>query len=229
MVMQNFKKIIASFVTLITLLALTPVAANAEWQKKGTYWAYTESGTLKTGWLQDSGKWYYFNTSGNMLTGWIIDKGTWYYMLVDGSLDNSKTTNTMPNELTNAYNRLKQYVTENIHYSETRTQDGKSTYRFYGEAIDSPNEYYYTPGTDKSFQLNQGIVTRLDGKYSYEQCKDIASAYFNNSHINGYKFTVYSDGKPNSTGDYYFIIYSTTANKQVDAYYVSAMTGNVTR
>lgn len=229
----------ASFITTLIILACIGFTQNAyatsSWQQTYVGWIYYENGAMKTGWILTSGNWYYIDNTGIMQTGWINDNGTYYYLNDSGVLDNSKTTTAMPNELVTVSNRIKQYVNENIHYSKTLTQNGKLTYRFYGETLDSPNEYDYTPDTNKVFQLKQGILTRLDTnevvntKYTYEQCKDIADAYFNNLHANGYKYTVNSDAKTNSYGEYYFTIYSTTTNQQVDSYYVSAISGDVRR
>ena len=233
--MKKFASFLIALMLLVGIGTTQNAYAASGWQQIYTGWIYYENGTMKTGWILTNGNWYYIDNSGIMQTGWINDNGTWYYLIEDGSLDNTKTTATMPSELVTAYNRIKEYVNENIHYSKTLTQDGELTYRFYGETLYSPNEYYYTPGTDKAFQLKQGILTRLDTnevvntKYTYEQCKDIADAYFNNSHVNGYKFTVNSDGKVNSEGEYYFTINSSTTNEKLDSYYVSAMDGQVIR
>jgi len=232
------RKIYSFFVTLMLLVSMgTTQNAYAEsgWQQIYTGWIYIENGTIKTGWILTNGNWYYIDNSGTMQTGWIIDNGTWYYLSDNGALDDTKTTTIMPSELAIGYNRIKQYISENIKYSETLILNGESTYRFYGETLYSPNEYYYTPGIDRAFQLKQGVLTRLDNnevvntKYTYEQCKDIAEEYFNNSHVNGYKFTVNSDGKVNSEAEYYFTINSLASNEKLDSYYVSAMDGQVIR
>lgn len=232
------RKIYSFFVTLMLLVGMGTTQnayATSGWQQIYTGWIYFENGTIKTGWILTNGNWYYIDNSGIMQTGWIIDNGIWYYLSDNGALDDTKTTTIMPSELATAYNRIKQYVSENINYSETFILNGESTYRFYGEALYSPNEYYYTPGADKAFQLKQGVLTRLDTnevvntKYTYEQCKDIAEAYFSNSYVNGYKFTVNSDCKVNSRGEYYFTINSLTSNEKLDSYYVSAMDGQVIR
>ncbi|MDR3597424.1 hypothetical protein [Clostridium sp.] len=233
------KKIFTSFLITLILLVCTRFTQNAYaasgWQEIYTGWVYFENGTMKTGWILTNSNWYYIDKSGIMQTGWINDNGTWYYLTEDGSLNNAKTTTTMPSELVTAYNRIKEYANENINYSKTLIKDGDLTYRFYGESKVYPNEYYYTPGTDTAFQLKQGILTKLDTseivntKYTYEQCKNIADAYFNNSHINEYKFTVNSDQKLNEHGEYYFTFYSTTTNTQEDSYYVSAINGEVRR
>ena len=54
----------------------------------GTTWYYlTESGAMKTGWLNLSGTWYYLDGSGAMKTGWFQDyTGTWYYCYGDGHM-----------------------------------------------------------------------------------------------------------------------------------------------
>ncbi|NRU47117.1 hypothetical protein [Clostridium beijerinckii] len=64
--MKNFKRLIASFVTLITILAATPLAAHAEWKNNSTGWWYTEGNSWATGWRYIDGNWYYFYSNGYM-------------------------------------------------------------------------------------------------------------------------------------------------------------------
>ncbi|AGX44228.1 surface protein PspC [Clostridium saccharobutylicum] len=84
--MKNFKKLIASFVTLITFLAITPVAAHAEWRQSGNSWWYAEGSSYATGWTQIDAQWYYFDSNGYMKTGWLCDGGNWYYFYGDGTM-----------------------------------------------------------------------------------------------------------------------------------------------
>jgi len=64
--MKNFKRILASFVMLITLLAIAPVGASAEWKSNTTGWWYTEGNSYATYWRQIDGNWYYFYSDGYM-------------------------------------------------------------------------------------------------------------------------------------------------------------------
>ena len=105
--MKNFKRLLASFVTVLTLLAITPVTAHAEWKQSGDNWLYIQSGSYATGWTQINGQWYYFYSSGYMATNVIIDG---CYLNVDGVWsDDSKYNIT----IINAQERVKQYLSNN--------------------------------------------------------------------------------------------------------------------
>ncbi|MDR3596809.1 cell wall-binding protein [Clostridium sp.] len=85
--MQKFKRLIASVITLITLLAVTPLAAHAEWRQGNNGWWYSQGGSsYATSWTKIDGKWYYFDTNGYMQTGWICDGGNWFYLYGDGTM-----------------------------------------------------------------------------------------------------------------------------------------------
>lgn len=64
--MKKFKRIIASFVTVLALLAITPVTAHAEWKSDSNGWWNTEGSSYSTGWKQIGGNWYYFYSDGYM-------------------------------------------------------------------------------------------------------------------------------------------------------------------
>lgn len=65
-------------------------------------------------------------------------------------------------------------------------------------------------------------------QYTYDQCKQIASAYFSNSHQSGYKFKIVSDEKLYDDGKYIFTIYSANGNQQLDYFAVNAVTSEIT-
>jgi hypothetical protein len=84
LIMKRFKRILASFVTVLTLLAITPMAAHAEWKQSGDSWWYSQGSSYATGWTQINGQWYYFDSNGYMKTGWVYDSGNWYYFYGEG-------------------------------------------------------------------------------------------------------------------------------------------------
>lgn len=232
------KKILSLLMVFGLILGVSSIPANAEWKQSGANWQYTNSdGTLKTGWLQDGTNWYYLGADNNMITGWMPFNGTWYYFNNDGTWDNSKTVTTMPTELQTAKSKLEQYSKENLSYYKTVTDGNSASYEFETEnkIVYGTPSYFYTPSTGKSFELTEGILVRLDvnqlmnGKYTFEQCKELADATFSNSHENGYKFTSKCDGTVNKWGEYYFEIYSNSTGEKVDAFYVSGYNGQIRR
>lgn len=87
MIFKNFKKIIASTITIMALVAVNPISAHAEWRNSGSGWWYSQGGDYyATGWKQINGKWYYFGSDGYMKTGWLNDSGKWYYLNKNGSM-----------------------------------------------------------------------------------------------------------------------------------------------
>ena len=52
------------------------------WEKiNGKWWAFDETGYVKTGWLRDEdyGGWFYMDPEHGMQTGWVLLNGVWYY------------------------------------------------------------------------------------------------------------------------------------------------------
>ncbi|NRT88092.1 hypothetical protein [Clostridium beijerinckii] len=101
--MKNFKRLIASFVTLITILAATPLAAHAAWKQDNTGWWYTEGNSWATNWRHIGDKWYYFYSNGYMahdttINGYYVNSnGEWVQQLsnvANNAIDkNTQTTN----------------------------------------------------------------------------------------------------------------------------------------
>ena len=90
--MQKFKRLLASFIMLVTILGIGPVvAAHAEWRQSGNGWWYAQGNSYSTGWTQIDGKWYYFDSNGYMKTGWINDSGNWFYTYGDGTMAHDTT------------------------------------------------------------------------------------------------------------------------------------------
>jgi len=79
--MKNFRKTIASFVAIASLLALMPIVANASWKRDNRGWWYTEGNSWSTGWKTIDGSWYYFSPDGYMVTQTSIDG---YYLNNNG-------------------------------------------------------------------------------------------------------------------------------------------------
>lgn len=50
-------------------------------QVNGNWWAFDESGYIKTGWMRDEdyGGWFYLDLEHGMQTGWVLIDGKWHY------------------------------------------------------------------------------------------------------------------------------------------------------
>lgn len=82
----KLKKVIALAVAALTITALSPVGASAEWKQDSQGWWNTEGNSYSVGWRSIDNNWYYFDSNGYMKTGWVADAGKWYYMQPSGSM-----------------------------------------------------------------------------------------------------------------------------------------------
>ena len=60
-------KVVASSLIAVSLLALNPIGASAEWRQNRTGWWYAEGSSYSTGWKLIDGKYYYFSSNGYMM------------------------------------------------------------------------------------------------------------------------------------------------------------------
>ncbi|MCI1478335.1 MAG: N-acetylmuramoyl-L-alanine amidase family protein [Clostridium beijerinckii] len=82
----KLKKLVAVALVGLTVAALSPIGASAEWKQDSNGWWNTEGNSYSTGWRSINGNWYYFDSTGYMKTGWANDGGTWYYMQPSGEM-----------------------------------------------------------------------------------------------------------------------------------------------
>jgi len=82
-------KVIASSLIAVSVLALNPIGASAEWKQNLAGWWYTEGNSYATGWRQIDGNWYYFNSRGYMEHDKTIDG---YYLNNSGAWKDVTTT-----------------------------------------------------------------------------------------------------------------------------------------
>lgn len=82
----KLKKVIALAVAALTITALSPVGASAEWKQDSNGWWNTEGNSYSVGWRSIDNNWYYFDSNGYMKTGWVADAGKWYFMQPSGSM-----------------------------------------------------------------------------------------------------------------------------------------------
>lgn len=80
------KKIILSALIAVSVLALNPAGASAEWKQDNCGWWYSDGNSYAIGLREINGKTYYFDSYGYMKTGWIKDNyyGTWHYFYPNG-------------------------------------------------------------------------------------------------------------------------------------------------
>lgn len=84
-------QVIAVALIAVSVLALNPLGASAEWKKSnfGNTWQFSDGLVITSNaWIydRDSGKTYFVNVLSEMVTGWIIINNKWYYFYQDGSL-----------------------------------------------------------------------------------------------------------------------------------------------
>ena len=79
--MKNINKIVAGSLTMISLMALSPISVHADWKKDSTGWWYTEGNSWATGWRQINGAEYFFDNNGYMVEDKVVDG---YYLNSSG-------------------------------------------------------------------------------------------------------------------------------------------------
>lgn len=240
---QGIVTLVGTDTTLTSNVQTANLSKSSNWKQTNEGLAYYKDGIRQAGWVQDNDKWYYLNNSGIMQIGWIheIDKNTnmdyWYYLNNDGSRDDSKTTIRTPDEVSAPiYIFMRQTNELHIVYVNTVNSNGKITMNYEGK--DTGNKYYYDVATKNAYCLTNGVleqfgdkigdITIINNKYSYEQCKQLALAFFENSHsYNKDELTMSSDQKVDTNGEYHFTFYSISDGEQIDNCYVSSVTGEV--
>lgn len=82
------KKLIVSGLIVVSVLAVNPLGASAEWKQDNGGWWYSEGNSYAIGLRDVNGKTYYFDSYGYMKTGWIQDNyyGTWRYFYQNGAM-----------------------------------------------------------------------------------------------------------------------------------------------
>lgn len=134
--MNNFKRLLASFIAVLSLIAINPIAANAEWKSNTTGWWYTEGSSWATGWKNINGNWYYFYSDGYMAHDcWIGN----YYLNSSGAWTTEVPTSTSTITSNSGTNSVSDtvYVSNNGIYHSTSTAHGmkNSTAMSIDEAI----------------------------------------------------------------------------------------------
>lgn len=81
------KKVVVVSLLAMSMFAVMPVGASAEWKKdskQNYYWI--EKGVKTKGWKLINGNWYNFRNDGVMQVSWVQDNGNWYYLWANGAM-----------------------------------------------------------------------------------------------------------------------------------------------
>lgn len=161
--MKNFKRLIVSFVMVITLLAVVPTVAHAEWRQSVNGWWYSQVGSsYALGWTQIDGKWYYFDPNGYMKTGWINDGGNWFYTYGDGIMAHDTTIDGCYLSSSGAWTTS--IPTQNTTTSSINSSNSKQYMDANGNGLikGSKSHIYHVPGSkyyDKTTNIVQWFNT----------------------------------------------------------------------
>lgn len=77
-------KVIASTLAIVSVMALNPISASAEWRQNSNGWWYAEGSSWAIGNRRIDDHYYYFDDNGYMVTGWRKINGRWKYFGDDG-------------------------------------------------------------------------------------------------------------------------------------------------
>jgi hypothetical protein len=81
MTSRLLKRIVVLTITVVTLVTVLPISADADWKQDSKGWWNTEGDSYSIGWEKIDSKWYYFDESGYMAHNTIIDG---YYIDFNG-------------------------------------------------------------------------------------------------------------------------------------------------
>lgn len=140
--MKNAKKIVAILLMGLSIGAIIPRQANAEWKKDKKGWWYTEGNSyLKNSWKNINGKWYYFDSNGYMVSNTTIDG---YNINKDGVWDgksNTSSSSSYTNTTSSKASSAKLNATKDFSWFE---DNGKKYFKatsynyFSNETVDYP-------------------------------------------------------------------------------------------
>ncbi|WP_294407023.1 cell wall-binding protein [uncultured Clostridium sp.] len=130
--MKLFKKLVVSFIAMLSLIAINPGGANAEWKSNNSGWWYTEGSTWATGWKYIDGNWYYFYSDGYMdhdcLIGnyYLNSNGAWTTDVPSSTSSTSSTSSSYSNSTSSSSTSVSNtvYVSNNGIYHSTSTAHG---------------------------------------------------------------------------------------------------------
>lgn len=72
-------KVIGNLLIAVSVLALNPIGASAEWRQDDNGWWYSDGSSWSVGQKRIGENVYYFDANGYMSTGWKEINGKWKY------------------------------------------------------------------------------------------------------------------------------------------------------
>lgn len=156
----KLSKLIASTLIAVSVLALNPIVAHAEWRSDSKGWWYKAGDSYYTGWHLIDGIWYYFYTTGYMAHDTTVEG---YYL-------NGKGMGT------NVYyeQRVNAILAEIIKDGMTEKQKVKAIHDW----IINNTEY------DKTYKIHDGYETLVNGKGVCQGYAELAKKMFTQAGIN---------------------------------------------
>lgn len=133
MIKKHLKKSIALGILAVSILAINPIGASAEWRQISTGWCYMEGDSYATGWKYINGKWYHFSEYGNheaaaggrqyldgsmysfdkdgaMQTGWVENFDNWSYYYSNGQMARNTVIDGYPISPGGGWDRNPEYT-----------------------------------------------------------------------------------------------------------------------
>lgn len=180
----KLKKVMTSLLLIVSVLALNPMRASAEWKQDNIGWWFTEGSSWLVGWKEIDGKWYYFGQDGYMKIGWLQDiNGKWYYLNSDGSMAHDTTIDGYTIDSEGVWSQIIQnssqtLVNDNSNFSIDELVSILKTK--FSNVVAKDVEKDFLPTTRKLITINDERLTIYVYSSNEEMEKDAANLIKNN-------------------------------------------------
>ena len=161
----KLRKIIASSLIAVSLLALNPIGVSAEWRQNSTGWWYAEGSSYATGWKLIDGKYYYFSGNGYMLHDTYIEgyelgsDGAWVVSTPRVSTTNNYATNSVTMQIVRGLDTSRNLL--------SCTDDGKLVDLWTGDDGSGRQKWQLSPVDGYDDVYNIRIVKGINSSYTY--------------------------------------------------------------